>query len=159
MAQGDDTGLVAVVLILFPFAFALLWVGVIAIIAQFGWGRFARWYAAGISTPAGAPDLRWQTLRMGTWPWAANYGNCVNAWLRDDGLYLRPALPFRMFHPTLRLRWGDFKSVEPGKLLWRPRVQLRVRHDLPPLDLFGRLGEAVHTEWRRRDAPNHKARP
>ncbi|HMO76418.1 MAG TPA: hypothetical protein PKD99_12525 [Sphingopyxis sp.] len=133
---------------LFPVAFVCLWVVVCGFIAQMGWAKFARRFSSDRPVPDRAQRFLWASLAIGRSFGSANYSNCVNVWIDEQAVYLRPSLPFRAFHPPLRLHWRDVASVEPRRVFLFNMVELQVSQDLPPLLFSGRAGRAISERWR-----------
>jgi hypothetical protein len=133
--------------ILVPIAFPCFWVLVIGILARAGWTKFARRFASDRPVPDRAQRFLWTSLTVGRNLGSANYGNCINVWIDDQAVYLRPSLLFRPFHPLLRLNWRDVASVEERRVFLFNRIQLQMKQDLPPLLFSGRSGRAIAAQW------------
>lgn len=128
---------------LFLVAFPLMWVLVLWFIAALGWRRVEAVYPATSDPPLSAPRLTWASMNIAGPLGGANYSNCVNAWLSDTGLWLRPSLLFRPFHPMIFIPWTQVRSVERRRVLLFESVHVELAGDAPDLRLMGRLGNAV----------------
>lgn len=133
---------------LFPVGFVCLWVVASGVIAQMGWAKFSRRFGSDRPVPDRARRFLWASLAIGRSLGSANYSNCVNVWIDEQALYLRPSLPFRAFHPLLRLHWRDVASVGQRRVFLFNMVELQVKQDLPPLLFSGRAGRAIAERWR-----------
>jgi hypothetical protein len=97
----------------FPIYFVLLWSSVVFMLSRLG-----GWHALATNFPSAAEPqgqkFRTTSARIG---WT-NYNNCLIAIVADNGLFLHPWLPFRMFHPPLLIPWSAFSPLDEKKLLW-----------------------------------------
>ncbi|WP_156878081.1 hypothetical protein [Sphingopyxis sp. QXT-31] len=133
--------------LLFPVVFACFWTLMAGILAQMGWAKFARRFASDRPVPDRAQRYLWGSLSIGRSFGSASYNNCINIWIDDQAVYLRPSLLFRPFHPLLRVNWRDIASVGPRRVFLFNVVELQVKQDLPPLLFSGRSGRAVAAQW------------
>lgn len=133
---------------LFPVFFAALWVSVTRVISWLGWSPLARRFVFDRPLPDGATRYGSQSLAIGDSLFTiANYSNCVNIWVDQRGLYMRPQIFFRLFHPMLHVRWDQIAAVEERKGLVRGGTRLSFRTDAPPVMMRGRSGRAVAEHW------------
>jgi len=141
-------------IVLMALAFPLFMVGMFVLVARItswmGWSKFARHFLWDRPEPGNAERFGWQTMVIGSFPRAASYRNAMTVWLDDAGIYLRPSLFFRMFHPMLHIGWKDIAAVEPRKVLALQSYKVSFARDLPPLTMAGRSGEGVLERWSRR---------
>ena len=128
---------------LFAIAFPLFWIAISGLIASMGWRGLAASYAATSDPPLSARRIRFASLRIGDSLRAANYGSCIDGWVTQSGLWLRPFLFFRPFHPMLFLPWARIEAVSEEKRFMSSYVRVRLAGDVPDLLLRGALGRAV----------------
>jgi hypothetical protein len=97
----------------FPVYFIALWCGIMFMLSRFGgWGSLAQIYPAP-SQPAGRKFSTASASLGGT-----NYNNCLIVVVANEGFFLQPWLPFRMFHPPLLIPWNAFSPFQERKMLW-----------------------------------------
>lgn len=132
-----------IVVALFALFFPVLWVAVLRIIASMGWSQVAAAYPAMSDPPPSARRVRWGSMRIGRGVMAANYGSTITGWLSDSGLWLRPSLSFRPFHPMIYIPWARAQSIEEERVFLFKRVRVTLAGDVPELRFTGRLGRAV----------------
>ena len=133
--------------VLFPVAFLCMWIVVSFILSRFGWARLAERFQSDRPIPSGARRFLWQSMSVGSKFGSPGYNNCINVWIDEQALYLRPSLPFRAFHPLLRIHWRDVVSVAPRKVMIFKTVELIPRHGAPSLVFSGRSGRAITERW------------
>ncbi len=76
--------------------------------------------------------FRGEMYRFRDWgssPWplsrdVSGFGT-LNAGMNEEGLYLVPIIPVRLFHPPLLIPWGEIEAVPQGKFFFRYRVVFR----------------------------------
>jgi hypothetical protein len=106
---------------IFPIFFVGVWLLVALFISRVGgWSTLAEYYRA--DQPFFGTLFRFQaaSFRAGS-----NYNGCLNFGANGEGLYLRPMLLFRAFHPPLFIPWSEV-SAQPIKLwLFFNFVELR----------------------------------
>lgn len=125
--------------------FSAAWGGLGWLLARVsGWRRLGRAFAAPGPAPAGR-RRRFQTAHFG---WFAHYERCLLLILAEPGLYLRPMVIFRFWHPPLLIPWGAITAEERRTLFLLRSLRLTI--DLGPstapveITLRGRrLREAV----------------
>ncbi|NUO64712.1 MAG: hypothetical protein HOQ11_01320 [Gemmatimonadaceae bacterium] len=102
-------------MILFPFAFIAVWLGVGALLSEIGgWARLARRFPGG-PRPAG-PRVRGQVVGMG--PVGEN--GVTNLIPTAEGLYLYSNPLFRFHRPPVMVPWAEIRDEgERGVLWWR----------------------------------------
>ena len=129
---------------LFPIVFPLFWVAVLAFIALQGWRSVESAYSATSDPPLSARRVYWGSMSFGGSLMSPSYSSCINAWISETGLWLRPSLLFRPFHPMIFIPWARMASIgsERALLLFR-RTRIKLVGDVPDLLLAGRLGRAV----------------
>ena len=124
--------------------FPLFWTGIVWLVGQFGWKRLAEGFEATSDPPLSSRRIRWGTLALLKSPLRkANYGGCINAWLSETGLWLRPMLVFRINHPMLHLPWARIQGIREERILGFRRVRVTLGNGMPDLLLAGRLAQAV----------------
>jgi hypothetical protein len=125
-------------------AFLLFWVALVWLIGQFGWKRLADAFEASSDPPQSSRRIRWGSLTILSSPMRkANYGGCIDAWLSETGLWLRPMLVFRINHPMLCIPWARIQSVTEERIFGFRRVRVALGTGVPDLMLAGRLAQAV----------------
>jgi hypothetical protein len=124
-------------------AFPFFWFAIIAMIANMGWRRVAQAYPATSDPPYSARRWRFVSLNIGGSLRSPNYGSSVEGWTSDSGLWLRPFLIFRPFHPTIYLPWAKIISVERERRLVGERVRVKLAGEVPDLLFVGALGRAL----------------
>lgn len=130
---------VALFVIVFPF----FWIAILGVIAVTGWRKVEAQYPATSDPPPTARQVRFANLNLGGSMASPNYGGCITAWLSEMGLWLRPILPFRPFHPMIFIPWARVQSVESERAFLASRVRVKLAGNVPDLLLNGALGEAV----------------
>jgi len=128
---------------LFVVAFPFFWLAIIGLIANLGWRRVARAYPATSDPPLSARRWRFVSLNIGGSMRSPNYGASVEAWTAESGLWLRPFLVFRPFHPTIYIPWARIVSVERERRLVGAQVRLKLAGEVPDLIFVGALGRAL----------------
>ena len=106
---------------IFPLFFPVMWVFVCFIISLTGWHTLARHFRA-VSKPNGQ-NFYFQGGNIG----AAQYSGCLNFTIAENGLYLRPILPFRAFHPALLVPWKAFETPKIEKVWWVNQFSVKVK--------------------------------
>lgn len=128
--------------------FTALWLGIIKLLAVFGWSKYVDDRAMITEPPPDAQKFSMQTMTIGGGIFfPINYANCLNGWVHSTGVFLRPAFMFKLFHPMLHYRWNQIESVEPATAIMSKRFKMTVRRDLRPFMIYGALGKAVHDGW------------
>ena len=145
-----ETWQIVLMVLAFPLLMAGMFVLVARIVSWMGWSKFARHFRWDRPEPGNAERFGWQTMVIGSFPRAASYRNAMTVWLDDAGIYLRPCVFFRMFHPMLHIGWKDVSSVERRKLLALESYHVSLARDLPALTMAGRSGDAMFDRWSRR---------
>ncbi|HMS20247.1 hypothetical protein [uncultured Sphingorhabdus sp.] len=134
---------------LFMLAFVVMWIIVARFLSLFGWSTLAEHHLAVADPSPNAKRLLWQSMSIGPGFFAVNYGSCINAWFEREGMFLRPSMMFRLFHPMLFLRWNQVQSVEESNFLLFKRVKLQMKGGTPPISATGRLGREIQEQWQR----------
>lgn len=128
---------------LFALIFPVFWVAILRIIASMGWSQVAAAYPAMSDPPSSARRVWWGSMTIGRGVMTANYGSNMTGWLSDTGLWLRPSLCFRLFHPMIYIPWARAQSIEEVRVFLFRRVRVTLAGDVPELRFVGRLGRAV----------------
>lgn len=136
-----------IVLVLFALAFSAVWLIAMLIISSLGWKQLAYNYRLEGTLPPNSVRYAFQSARAGEGFTSPRYNSCMHGWIDSSGLYLRPAMLFRIFHPMLLIRWSDIKAIKPPKMGWLGGQHLDLGTHSTGITLFGRLGRAVVTEW------------
>ncbi len=96
-------------------AFLLLWCGVLFLLARLGgWTELAQRYATELPFPDGCRYFVSAQFRALT-----RYGGCLIAGADAQGIYLKPWLLFRPFHPPLHIPWAEIAVTDEQQWLWR----------------------------------------
>lgn len=143
----NETHLVWLFAVGFPLFFALMWLLVTRILSLFGWSKFVTPFGHDRPVPADARRFSMATMVIGRWPGGVRYKNAMTVWLDARGVWLRPVIFFRIFHPMLHFGWDAVANIEPRKQLWIEAHQLSFRRDLPPLTFVGSAGQAIFDQW------------
>lgn len=118
----------------FPVVFVAMLFFVSHKLAGKGWTRWHRNYAAS-DEPAG------QKMMMVSGQFAGgNYSACLNVWLSPEGIYVRPMLLFRAFHPALLIPWSRVSDVYEVKVGLSKVVRVDFDLDDPAFALMLRAG-------------------
>lgn len=143
----NETHLVWLFAVGFPLFFAALWLSVMRILSWFGWSKFVTAFGSDRPVPADARRFSMATMVIGRFPGGVSYKNAMTVWLNRGGVWLRPAIFFRMFHPLLHFGWDAVADIEPRKQLWIQAYHLTFRRDLPPMIFAGGAGQALFDQW------------
>lgn len=104
---------------LFVFAFPLLWLLVLWVLASAsGWSDLSRHYRCNQKIAKNWRGL--QNVYVG----AIAYGGLI-AVACDEGIHLQVLLPFRPFHPALLVPWQDIRYDGKSRILLRRYITLR----------------------------------
>ena len=122
--------------------FAGLWTAISFFIAwQSGWSELGRTRRGPGDAPPGE-RLRWASAAMD----GVAFRSCLNFVAAGSGLYMRPALPFRLFLPPLLIPWSDIRFLSLGSPLGLRRVKFRLGATEGPVLVAGRgLSELIGT--------------
>lgn len=105
---------------LFPIFFVSLWVFVCFVISLAGWRTLSRHFRAQLK-PNGQ-NFPMQGAEIGL----AQYNGCLSLVIAENGLWMRPWLPFRAFHPPLLLPWRAFGAAKVEKRFWAKQWTMQV---------------------------------
>ena len=100
------------VICIFPFAFAVIWIVVNFILSRFGWYDLAKYYRYDASfegTNAGIISSNISGI---------NYNNILNLRYNKEGFYLKTIFLFRLFHPPIFIPWKEIKNVKEGSFIF-----------------------------------------
>ena len=129
--------------VLFPFAFAGIWIFASFTISRMGWIRFATAYPSHVR-PSGrsysVPGATFGVLGI-------RYRSVVRAVVTEAGLYLHVFFLFRAFHPPFTLPWSSIERVEPYFFLWTRGYVLHIRDSVGSFQMH--VGHALEQELRR----------
>ena len=95
----------------FPFFFIGMWVLVEFIISKMGWSGLASKYKS---------DTEFIGNRIGIISASINFANYRNVLIlkyNDEGIYLKPIILFRLFHPPILIPWSEIKEVRDKRIL------------------------------------------
>lgn len=90
---------------LFYLGVPVVWVLMSRQLARGGWSKLSRKYTARMS-PHGT-RFGWLSGHVGK----TDFSSTLTIWIAEEGLYLRPGLLFRLFHPALLIPWDKIAQV------------------------------------------------
>lgn len=94
-----------------PLFFVAIWIFVAFMLSRVGgWDRLAESYRSDQPFFGTRFNLQAAQLRAGT-----NYNGCLTFGANHEGLYLRPIVLFRAFHPPLLIPWSEI-TAKPVKV-------------------------------------------
>jgi hypothetical protein len=131
-------GFPVVILIVFPFFFAGVWILVMRLLSFVsGWHRLAERYHH--PEEFRGTVLRNQSARLR----GVNFNRVLDIGAGEEGLYLVPMILFRLFHKPLLIPWGEIEA-EPFRRFLSGGVRLTFRsvHGVP-LELSRRAHERI----------------
>ncbi len=110
--------------IIFPLYFAFLWVTITFLISRMGWNRLREFVVRPetIAHPPTGRSFGMNGARIGM----ANYNNCLTVIVAANGLYMRPIVLFKLFHPPLLIPWSAFSDYRTKKVLWATVVEYTI---------------------------------
>ncbi len=143
--------------LLFPLAllaFVAFWSLIVGLIAAMGWRRFSSRQTSDVDIPVRAEHIGFGSMSIGDGLFtAANYSGCINFYIAPSGLFMRPLILFRMFHPALRFAWNDIRSITQGKQFFARYYALDFGPDLPSIlvsdGVMSKAGSRIEEAWRR----------
>ena len=95
---------------LFPFFFAGMWVLVSFILSKTGWNNLAQKFRTNDAFHGTRIGIISASIN------SASYNNSLVLRYNYDGIYLRPVLFFRSFHPPIFVPWSEIKYVRDKKI-------------------------------------------
>jgi len=113
----------------FAAAFFGMWLMVARRVARNGWTDLVSKHRAQ-SAPLGK-----KIGSVSGWFPRSSYSSTLTVWIAPDGLFIRPVLLFRAFHPTLLIPWSSVASVSEEKKLLSKLTALECEIDGAPLML------------------------
>ena len=149
MSEGMERLLPLFGMVGFPILFVAMWVLVCRIVSLFGWSRLTDRYVARTSPSPSAKSFYWRSISIGSSVFAPGYNGCVNIWLDDTGIFLRPSMMFRLFHPMLFLPWNGVESIEEKKIMIFQQARVQMRGSVPPINFTGGVADALLEHWER----------
>lgn len=98
--------------ILFPFFFVGIFLLVIYFLSRKGWSALINQYRfygdfSGERVGISSANIN-----------GVNYNNCLLFKINQQGVFIRPILFFRLFHPPVFIPWHDIKTVRDKKILF-----------------------------------------
>jgi hypothetical protein len=122
----------------FPVVFAGIWAGISYLMSRLsGWRSLAERYRTG-----GAPDgerLTWTSGQLG----GVSFRSCLNLALGPSGLFIAPALPFRLFMPPLLVPWNEVRFEGFTRLFFFELACFRLGGEGPILALYRPTAERL----------------
>ena len=142
----SDNGATVFAILFIP-GFIGMWVLVSRVLSLLGWSQLAERHKAVADPSPQAKRLYWSSMSVGPGLMSVSYSSCINAWIDNDGVYFRPSLMFRLFHPMLFLPWNQMQSVENRPLIIFRRTVLQMHGGTPAISAHGRLGKEILKRW------------
>jgi hypothetical protein len=134
----------------FLLLFAAIWGGAMLMISKMGgWRTLARRHTAAPNRSLEGETFRAASATMGKGMMPANYKGCLVVNFGRTGIYMRPWVMFRFFHPPLLIPWRAVKSVEPEKFWLRNCAKIEVADFEGSIRLYGKPGEEAVRAWER----------
>ena len=107
-------------IVLIPVIFIGFWIFIVFILAQFGWSNLAQNYKT--STEFYGTDYGIVSARVNI----VNYKASLILKYNDEGIFLRPTIPFRIYHPPVFVPWNEISAVDEGQFLFAKYVKIGV---------------------------------
>ena len=106
-----DSNLVTLLVVVLSLSILLaLWVGILWIVARTsGWLTLSERYAAEV--PFNGKRCRCRTIYLLNGSKQAKYKGSIKLKVNEEGLYLRPILLCRVYHPSLYIPWTDISKT------------------------------------------------
>src|SRR5258706_3807006 len=97
---------------LFPVFFIGAWIGISYAISKMGWDRLIERFKTNDAFHGKRIGIISASVN------GANYNNSLILKYNYDGIYLRPILIFRLFHPPILIPWSEIKYVRDKKIFF-----------------------------------------
>jgi len=147
MERFDPQFAVYIVLGFFVF-FALMWSGVVTLIAYIGgWRRIAADFPFSTTSFVGEVKKKATmcSLRISVF---GRYNNCVTIIAYDRGIALKQLLIFKISHPDIFIPWDSIKNVSEINYFWYKGLRIQAGNHY--IDVYGRATEFVREQLQRR---------
>ncbi len=138
--------------VLFPLAFAALWLLVTVLLAQLsGWVRLAESFRA--TRPPTGRRFSFVSGGLGSRTFPVSYRSCLSLTIGEAGFFLSLWPIFRGFRaPDLFIPWSAIERVEDRQLLFMRYPTIQLRNQRPTLSFYWAAGEAFNAAWLARSA-------
>lgn len=131
----------------FP-AFALLWLGMSALLAVLGgWASLAGQFRSGRASEG--ERFRFVSGSMGAPLLPVSYGRSLFVTVGDEGIGISVLFLFRFLSPPLFIPWRAVESVEAKRSLFSHYTAIRLRGQWPTISIRGNVGERIRQEYSR----------
>ncbi len=134
-------------LIIFPVSFIALWITVCYLIAKLGgWRALAQRFRSSGEFAGAKWSFQSAAMRFGT-----RYNGALTVGANNQGLFIRPILPFRAWQPALFIPWTEI-AANPQRRWYGNVVEFRLgREDGIPFTvrekLALRIQDAARQNW------------
>ena len=138
--------------IVFPLAFATLWLLVTVLLAQLsGWVRLAESFRA--TRPSTGRRFYFVSAGIGSRTLPVSYRSCLSLTIGETGFFLSLWPIFRGFRaPDLFIPWSAIERVEERKFVFMRYPTIHLREQWPTLSIYWAAGEAFNAAWLARSA-------
>jgi len=130
-----------------PLVFIGMWVAVTFILSKFGWANLAAHYKT---------DQEFIGKRVGiisAWINWVSYKNALVLKYNDEGIYIKPFLIFRLFHPPLLIPWKDITEVQDKKVFFVGYKELMIGEPfVAKIKLYTSTFREIEHDWNKRPA-------
>jgi len=106
----------------FPFLFIGMWVLISFVLSKKGWADLVTNYTINRSFEGRRVGIITASIN------SVNYKNSLVLQYNEEGIYLRPVVLFRLFHPPVLIPWKEIKEVRDKKILFISYKELIVGH-------------------------------
>jgi hypothetical protein len=133
--------------IIFPLYFLTLWIGISYLIAKMGgWRALAARFRTSGEFSGATWSFQGAAMRLGT-----RYNGCLTVGANNQGLFIRPFVFFRAWHPPLFVPWTEI-TVVPQQRWYGNMVNYTLgRGEKIPFmvreKLAQRIQEAARQQW------------
>jgi hypothetical protein len=126
-------------LLVLPFVFAALWTMVFYVIAfAGGWRLLARRFRFQGTFQGAAWHMQSASMRL-----RAGYNRCLTVGSDNSGLFVRPLILFRLWHPSLFVPWTEI-TYQPKRQFFFDVVEFRLgREERVPFTVRKRLADKI----------------
>ena len=143
--------IVLVIVTLFVSIFAFVYVLVCFLTSARGWRGYAARYPGDAEPPVGMNVQRGQSMMVGGNVAPANYRHVVTVGYDGEGIYLKMASIFGLFHSPIFLPWTKVQSVSQKPAIKGVYTAVENRN-LPRLVFFKSLGDQIYAAWQSRES-------
>ena len=142
-------GIARYVPLIIPIYIATVWIGVTYLTAAIGgWKLLTRRFR--MQGEFFGQKWRFESAQM---RYRTNYGSCLTIGANGTGLFAKPLLVFRLWHPPLFVPWTEITVVPKKVLLWN-MVEYRLgREEQIPFRVRPRLAQKIQAAAMQTGAP------